>query len=168
MSDPEETTAFVGRFKDPMQLDYTIVAGRDQSLFLKAIRDGRLLAQRCPVCEKVYVPPRGACPTCAVATGGEIELAGTGTLTTFCVIDIPFPGQQLEPPYAAGSILLDGADVLVFHLVSGLPLDEVRMGLRVRALWAAPEDRGYTLNSIKYFEPTGEPDTDFAAYEEHL
>ena len=162
MSDP------VTFFEDPMRLDFTILAGRDQSMFLRAIKDGRVLGQRCPECEKVYVPPRGACPTCACETEGEIELAGVGTLTSFCVIDIPFPGQVLEPPYAAGSILLDGADVLLFHLVSGLPLEDVRMGLRVRAVWKPPEERDHSLNCIHYFEPTGEPDAAFETYEDHL
>ena len=32
------------------------------------------------------------------------------TVTTFCVVDIPFEGQLVKPPYACAHILLDGAD----------------------------------------------------------
>ena len=61
-------------------------------------RSGRILGQRCPECRKVYVPPRGACPTCGVATAEEVEVAGKGTVTTFCIVNIPF---DAHPPEAA-------------------------------------------------------------------
>ena len=42
-----------------------------------------------------------------------VELPDTGTVTTFCVVSVPFPGQRVAPPYVAAAILLDGADIAV-------------------------------------------------------
>jgi hypothetical protein len=42
------------------------------------------------------------------------------------------------------------------------------MGLRVKAEWAPPEGRRPTLESIRWFSPTGEPDAAFDSYKEHL
>ena len=42
------------------------------------------------------------------------------------------------------------------------------MGMRVRAVWAPDEELGPTLASIKWFEPTGEPDADKAEIERYL
>jgi acetyl-CoA acetyltransferase len=67
----------------------------------------------------VYVPPRGACPTCGVPTTDEVEVADKGTVTTFCVVNIPFGNMPFDPPYVAASVLLDGADIPIFHLIRG-------------------------------------------------
>lgn len=150
-----------------VRLEYTVMAGRAQSRFLRAMAQGRIIGERCPSCERVYVPPRGACPTCAVLTEETpVEIADTGVLTTFCVVNFPFEGQVLEPPYVAGSILLDGSDLPLFHLVGGIPPAEVRMGMRVQAHWSG--QLAPTLESIRYFEPTGAPDAPYDAYAEHV
>ena len=157
----------VKRIKTPARLDYTVTAGPTLSRFLAGLVEGRLLGRRCPGCRKVYVPPRGACPTCALPMGDEVPVADTGTVTTFCIVNVPFEGQTMKLPYVYGSILLDGADIPLLHLVNA-PAQEARMGLRVKAEWVAPADRKPTLESIQWFVPTGEPDPPFESYQEHL
>ncbi len=152
----------------PIRLDYSYTAGRASTRFLRAITDRRIVGPRCPKCEKVYVPPRGACPTCGVATEEEVELPDKGTITTFCVVNLPFYGQQIKPPYVCASILLDGADIALFHLIQEVPAEEVRMGMRVEAVWDDAEELEPTMESIKHFRPTGEPDAPFDSYKEHL
>jgi uncharacterized protein len=155
-------------FPAPVRLEYTVIAGRHQSRYLRALADGRLIGGRCPACRKVYVPPRGSCPTCAVPIEDEVALADRGTLTTFCVVNISFGTAALPPPYVAAAVLLDGADIPIFHLIAGIAPDQARMGLRVKAVWKPKAELGPTLESIRWFEPTGEPDADFASYSEHL
>jgi len=152
----------------PVRLEYTIVAGRHLSRYLRALAERRIVGGRCAGCRKVYVPPRGACPTCALPTDEEVEVSERGTVTTFCIVNISFGNSALPPPYAAASVLLDGADIPIFHLVSGVAVDAVRMGLRVRAVWVPDAELGPTLESIRWFEPSGEPDAEFASYAEHL
>jgi uncharacterized OB-fold protein len=156
----------VRQIKTRVSLDYQVTAGRDLSRFLAGIAERRFVGKRCPSCRKVYVPPRGACPACGVALAEEVAVADRGTLTTFCVVNIPVEGRDIPLPYVYGSILLDGADIAFPHLVQGLPVEHVRMGLRVRAEWAA--DPRPTMESILGFLPTGEPDAPFASYQEHL
>jgi uncharacterized OB-fold protein len=158
----------VGEIVTPVRLEYTVNAGRAMTRYLRAIEQGRIVGQRCPSCRKVYVPPRGSCPTCAVPTDEDVELADRGTVTSFCIVRVPYPGQTIRPPYVSASILLDGADIPFLHLVSEVPVEEVRMGLRVEAAWLPPEERGPTVESIRWFRPTGEPDAPFESYREHL
>jgi uncharacterized OB-fold protein len=161
-------TARVDLFKEPIRLEYTYVAGRAPTRFLTAIAEGRIVGQRCASCSKVYVPPRGACPTCGVPTEEEVPLPDTGTVTTFCVVNIPFAGQTVRVPYVSASILLDGADIPLFHLVQEVDAADVRMGMRVQAVWAPPDERAPSMQSICHFRPTGEPDAPFESYKEHL
>lgn len=152
----------------PVNLDYTHSASPEESRYLEGLVEGRLLGQRCPACAKVYIPPRGACPTDGVPTVEEVELPDTGIVTTFCIVNVPFLGQRIKPPYVGAYILLDGADIAFLHLVLGCEADQVRMGMRVKASWK-PRDRwGHTLENIDHFEPTGEPDAAFETYAHHL
>ena len=154
--------------KTPIRLDYTYVAGEATSRFLSAVAEGRLVGQRCPNCAKVYVPPRGSCPTCGVATVEEVLVKDTGIVTTFCIVNIPFAGQAVKVPYVSASILLDGADIPLFHLVQEIDAHDVRMGMRVQAVWVPDAEREPSMNSIRHFRPTGEPDAPFESYREHL
>ena len=93
----------------PIRLDYDYTAGQAQSRFLKGMAQGKILGEKCPVCGKVYVPPRGSCPTDGVPTRDQVDLPHKGTLTSFCIVNVQFYGQAMEVPYTSGLIKLDGA-----------------------------------------------------------
>jgi uncharacterized OB-fold protein len=165
---PELEPEPVAMMSAPVRLHYEHTASPEESRFLRGLADGRLLAQRCPVCSKVYIPPRGACPTDGVPTTDEVELPDHGIVTTFCVVNVDYPGQRVSAPYVAAAVLLDGADIPFQHLILGCDPDEVRMGMRVRAEWKPREEWGTTLENIDHFRPTGEPDAPYQTYAHHL
>jgi uncharacterized OB-fold protein len=145
-------------FTSPVRLEYQYTPGVAMSRFLRQIEQGRIVGQRCPKCERVYVPPRsGACPRCGVPTGEEVPVSDTGTVTTFCVVNVPFAGS-IPIPYVMGLVLLDGAHIPISYLLQEVEAGEVRMGMRVKAVWVAPEERQPHMESIKYFAPADEPD----------
>jgi uncharacterized protein len=152
----------------PVRLHYEHTASPEESRFLRGLAEGRLLAQRCPACGKVYIPPRGACPTDGVPTADEVELPDRGVVTTFCVVNFDYPGQRVAAPYVAAALLLDGADIPFQHLILGCDPGEVRMGMRVQAVWKPREQWGTTLENIDHFRPTGEPDAPYQSYAHHL
>jgi uncharacterized OB-fold protein len=152
----------------PVRLHYEHTASAEESSYLRGLQAGRLLGQRCPACGKVYIPPRGACPTDGVPTTDEVELPHVGTVTTFCVVNVPYPGQRVAPPYVTAAVLLDGADIPFQHLVLGCAASEVRMGMRVAAVWKPREQWGTTPENIDHFRPAGEPDAPYESYAHHL
>lgn len=152
----------------PVGLRYHHYASPTETSHLLALAEGRLVGQRCPSCGKVYLPPRGACPTCGVPTDEDVALPDTGIVTTFCVVNVPFAGQKVEPPYVAASVLIDGADIAFQHLILGCPAQDVRMGMRVRAAWKPRDEWSVTMENISHFEPTGEPDAAYESYAHHL
>lgn len=167
-SPPGEPADAVTTVVTPIHLRYEHTASPEESRYLLGLKQGRLIGQRCPACGKVYVPPRGACPTDGIPTTDDVELPDTGTITTFCIVNVPFPGQKTKPPYVHASILLDGADIPTSHLILGIPPDEVRMGMRVRAQWKPRDQWGATPQNIDHFSPTGEPDAPYESYASHL
>jgi len=144
----------------PVRLRYLHTASPGETAYLRGLADHRLLGQRCGVCGQVYVPTRGTCPADGVTMTEEVELPESGTVTTFCIVNVGYPGQRdqgFPPPYVAAAVLLDGADIAFQHLVLGCDASEVRMGMRVSAVWG--ESGG-----ISHFTPTGEPDALYETY----
>lgn len=167
-ADPGNAAAEVTSITTPIHLGYTHMVSPEETRYLRGLAEGRLLGQRCPVCGKVYIPPRGACPADGVPTTDEVELPSTGTVTTFCVVNVPFAGQRVKPPYVAAQVLIDGADIPMQHLILGCPADEVRMGMRVEAVWKPRAEWGTTPQNIDHFRPSGEPDAPYESYAHHL
>lgn len=144
--------------RTPAQLDYEFTAGDATSRFLRGITQKKIIGQQATPTSKVYVPPRGADPELGATTPIEVEVAQTGTVTSFCVVNLQFYGSAMEIPYTSALILLDGADLSIMHLIQEIPADQVRVGMRVEAVWRDDADIEPTLESIKWFRPTGEPD----------
>jgi uncharacterized OB-fold protein len=155
--------------KTPVVLDYLYSAGQAASRFLRALAEGRLLGQRCPVDGKVYFPTRGACPEHGVPTEGElVEVKDEGTVVSYSIVRVPSENLQVELPFAAVTILLDGADTTFTHVLSEGRLEDVHMGMRVKAVWQPREEWTTSMRNIKYFKAAGGPDAPFDSYKDHL
>jgi uncharacterized protein len=182
----------------PINLEISHTASHGESAYLRALQEGKLLGARTgrdrgpqpdgpqpdgpqpdgpepdgpepggPEPGKVYFPPHGADPATGLPTTEFVELSDKGTVTTFAIINIPFMGQRIKPPYVAGYVLLDGADIPFLHLISEIDASQVRMGMRVEAVWKPREQWGLGIDNILYFRPTGEPDADYDTYKHHL
>jgi uncharacterized OB-fold protein len=152
--------------RSPLRLEYNFTAGETSTRFLRGFAEGKILGRRCPECAKVYVPPRVNCPVCTSMMTDEVELAHRGTITKFCIVNLPFAARQIEIPYVSASILLDGADVPIFHLIQEIPYDQIRIGMRVEAVWEPVDKRIPGMESIAHFRPTGEPDVEVDLFED--
>jgi uncharacterized OB-fold protein len=174
--DPDAPVRFM---QQVISLDYAVRTSPINRYFGRRLRDGQIVGHRCPSCGLVYVPPRGFCPICVVETSeaDEVEISDKGIVTSWTVLTpIQYHGQTEREDYALASILLDGADGTIGQQrLTDVALDQIRMGMRVEAVWADGSDtdrggdvRGYGFgNAIEGFRPTGEPDAPRAAYEKH-
>ena len=152
----------------PTTIEIQHTASLPESAFLRALEEGKLLGARSRQRDgKVYFPAREADPATGQQLDEFIELPDKGTVTTFAIINIPFAGQRIKPPYVAAYVLLDGADIPFLHLVTEIDAADVRMGMRVEAVWKPREEWGLGIDNIDYFRPTGEPDADYDTYKHH-
>jgi uncharacterized OB-fold protein len=145
---PEEILSGVRHFDSIFTYD----AGATRSKFLTELRDHRkILGIRCPQCQQVYAPPRTTCTKCFVNMTEFVELAPTGTLTTYTIVYRPQPFYPLEPPFVYGIIKLDGADTGLVHFINEVDLQKVKTGMRVQAVFK--KERTGSILDIQYFKP---------------
>lgn len=150
--------------------------------FAESLVEGRILGQKCPACGRVFVPPKGYCPLDVVILGPEhdVDVSDQGTVTGFTVITpVRYYGQTKTEPFVYASVLLDGASgTLAGQDITGLPIDHVHDGLRVKAVWKPQAERtteghgvrggGSVDGCISSFEPSGEADASPEHYREHI
>jgi uncharacterized OB-fold protein len=151
----------------PVRVNYTYTPGMASERFLRGVKQGKLLGAACDSCGRVYVPPRGACPRCASPTSTEKEVAHKGTVVTYSVVRVPSANIDVELPYCGANILLDGADISIMGLIQECKMEDVRIGMRVEAVWRPESEWEYNLSNIKYYRPIDEPDVPFDEIKEY-
>ncbi len=143
--------------RSDVDLPYSWAAGRNGSMMLKALRDEKkILGNRCPKCNKVYVPPRVVCGPCFVAPDKVVELSTIGTLAGYSVVNYPFidpeTGQKRPVPYTYAYIKLDGCDSYLSHLVAETDPKRLSPGMRVEAVFRPDGERVGKLQDILHFK----------------
>ena len=129
-------------------------AGAVGSRFLTELRDSkRIVGTRCPACNRVYVPARSVCKDCFGQLDEWVEVSDKGTVLSYSVCHQPNPVQPVEAPLVYGIIQLDGADTGLVHMLGELDFDQLRIGMRVQAVFK--EERAASILDIKYFKPLG-------------
>ena len=145
----------VALMSSPLRMDYTYVAGTGRSVFLRGLAERRMLARRCPGCAQVYLPSPEFCSRCLQPVGEPFEVDGRGAVSTFCVVNFPFPGQVYQPPYVVAHIQVHGTDTRLMHLVRDVSPERVRIGMEVEPVWVDDDELDTSMTSIRYYRPVG-------------
>ena len=130
----------------------TYTAGAVGSRFLIELRDNKkIMGTKCPACDLVYVPARSVCKYCFGKLDQFVEVSDRGTLQTYTVACQQNGVQPVDPPIIYGIIQLDGASTAMVHMLGEVDLEELQIGMRVKAVFK--EKRVGSILDIKYFKP---------------
>ena len=144
-------------FAGQLMIPYRFEAGRTGSRFLRDIRDSKkIMGLKCTKCNRVNVPPRSTCKECFSIVDKWVEVSNEGKLLTYTVLRIPRDAEKdilkRQLPVAYGIIKLDGADTGFVHMLGEVDLDNIKIGMRVKAVFKEDERKGNILD-INYFKP---------------
>ena len=146
----------------PIRIEMTYRPGPAAEPFLLGTQRRELLGRRCSQCEKVYLPPRGVCSMGgAPFTDEQVVCGPAGTVATFLVVNVPFASQEITPPYTAVEVLFDGAHTTSQFLLLGTEVADVRIGMRVQAVWDDADELEPTLSNVTHVEAIDEPDVPY-------
>jgi uncharacterized OB-fold protein len=131
--------------------DAGIAIGR----FLAELKEGRIIGRRCHRCRRTLVPPRMFCEECFRPTDEWVYLADSGRVNTYSVSYIRWDASRVEEPTIPAVIEIDGASkgMGIMHLLGGVKPEDVRMGMRVKAVWKPARQREGSILDIRYFCP---------------
>ncbi|MDX1388109.1 MAG: Zn-ribbon domain-containing OB-fold protein [Acidobacteriota bacterium] len=137
-------------------LRYRHAAGRYGSLFLRGLRDGKILASRCDACDRTLVPPRIACTGCFGEMTEIVEIPPRGTLMSWTVVTFPFidpfTGVQRPIPYGYGMIRFEGTTNTFQYFLSEKDPSRLRVGAAVEAVFR--DERKGEIADLVHFKPS--------------
>ena len=139
-------------YEGQIYIPNTYTAGTVGTRVLAELRDKkRILGMRCPTCNRVYVPARSTCHECFEQIDEWVHVSDKGTLQTYTVVYEPNVAQPVEAPIVYGIIQLDGADNGFLHMLGGVDVENLCIGMRVQAVFK--EERTGSVLDIRYFKP---------------
>lgn len=136
---------------------YSWDAGVAIGRYLRELKEGRLIARRCRQCGRVMIPPRMFCEECFRPTDDWVHVQDTGTVNTFSICYVRWDTTRVKEPQIPAVIEIDGAakGMGIMHLLGEVQPDQVKVGMRVRAVWKPPQERTGAITDILYFKPEG-------------
>jgi len=137
------------------KLQYAWDTGEAISRYLEELGQGRLIARRCRGCERVMIPPRMFCERCFRSTDEWVYVNGTGTVKTFSLCYVTWDVRVLRRPQIPAVIDIDGASpgMGILHVLGKVAPKQVRVGMKVRAVWKPASKRVGSITDIAYWRP---------------
>ena len=139
------------------ELKYSWSSGKAIGRFLTGLRDGELWGRRCTGCGRTMVPPRMYCEECFRPTEEWVALQDSGRVVTYSVsyVNSDASRREGEEPIVVAVVEIDGASPMMgmLHVLGEVTLEELAVGMRVRAVWKPRRDRRGAITDIRYFRP---------------
>jgi uncharacterized OB-fold protein len=103
--------------------------------FWDALREHKLLFQKCQGCGTHFAPYQAICPKCWSDDVMDYKASGRGTVYTFSIVyRAPTPAFKPDLPYVVAIVELDEGVYFTTNLV-GCPIDEVFIGMEVEVVF---------------------------------
>ena len=111
---------------------------RDTQWWFDAVKDGKLLIQRCKDCGTLRHPPGPACASCHSFEWDTVEASGRGTVYSYVVVHHP-QAPMFEYPLPVVLVELEEGTRLVSNIID-CPPEEVEIGMAVECELVAFDD----------------------------
>ena len=136
-----------------LALPYSYFAGRVGSTFITTLRDKKkIMGVKCPVCNKVYLPPRQTCERDLTDIRDNwVEVQPSGEVVNFTVVRYDDKYLPRKAPFVMALIKLDGADTPIVHILDGVSPEEVVIGMKVEAVFSSSPTNN--ILDIAHFAP---------------
>jgi hypothetical protein len=95
------------------------------------------------------------CERCFRPTDGWRFVEDSGAVNTFSISHLRWDASRIDDPILVAVIEIDGTSHGGFlHYLGEVKPDEIRIGMKVKAVWKPPEERTGSIRDILYFRPT--------------
>lgn len=144
--------------EDSLDCAYAWDTGVAINRYLSELKKGKIIATNCNKCNRTMLPPRLFCELCFVTSNNWVHVQDTGTVNTFSICYVNWDASRIkegEDPYLPAVIEIDGATagMGIMHLLGEVEPDQIKIGMKVKAVWKEEAERTGSITDIKYFKP---------------
>ena len=116
-------------------------ASEEAQPFFDALKERRLVFQRCTACDAHSYPPRAMCPSCGAMAFEWVESKGFGSVFSYVVThQAVHPALRGHTPFATVEIELDEGPRVTSNLLDVAP-EAIEISLRVQVEFVQVEDQ---------------------------
>ncbi len=108
---------------DQIPLHYEYTAGVAGEKFLRALRQGKILAAKCGKCGKRYLPPKTYCVDCFVEIKRFGAVTAAGRVAALAQSHVDFQGKKLKNPKAFAFVTFPGVTGGLVQVATGKGID---------------------------------------------
>lgn len=105
-------------------IHYNYSTGKIAGRFFEALREKRIMATKCSVSGRAYLPPRAYCEVAFEPCDDWVEAGQVGVIEAATVVTVKFDNLP-DPPYAIAFVRLEGVNTAMVNFVRGIALDDV-------------------------------------------
>ena|SRR3989338_8152873 len=123
--------------------------------YLQGLKEGIIWGTYFPESDRTVVPPRVFCEKTLSPKVEWKKLKDTGTVNTFSICYVSWDAKRVTTPYLPAVIEIDGATPGhgILHLLDEVDPKEIKIGMKVKAVWKRPEERTGSITDILYWKP---------------
>jgi uncharacterized OB-fold protein len=133
-------------WRDKLPLHYEYTAGVAGERFLRGIKEGKILASRCPKCGKAYLPPKMYCVDCYVQIDDYREVGPFGSVEGMAESQVDFEGRRVDSAVTFAFITFKGVTGGLVHYVGG---KSPKVGTLVTPKFKPRAERNGSLRDIE-------------------
>jgi uncharacterized OB-fold protein len=128
--------------------------------YLAELKNGKIIARSCEGCRRIMLPPRMFCELCWRPSDEWVYVQDTGVINTVVISHVDWKATRVpegERYFTPAVIEIDGASpgMGILHHIDEIEPYDVRIGMRVKAVWKSPRQRTGAITDIRYFKPLG-------------
>jgi uncharacterized OB-fold protein len=127
--------------KGLVRAEYTFWVGRYMDKFFDALENKKIIGNKCPNCEDVFVPPRKICGKCNLKMPLDqnwVDLPNTGILKNYTITPYKIndrSSRKVKKPQIIGMVQIEGSNTsVVYRLLDILP-EEIKIGMKLKIEW---------------------------------
>lgn len=158
LSEKDVTSNKVFFFEDALNCRYTWDTGVAIGRYLEELKNGKIIAKSCRKCNRIMIPPRMFCELCYRPSDEWVFVKDTGVVNTFSLCYVNWDATRIkkgETPHMPAVIEIDGASegMGIMHLLGEVKPEDIKIGMKVKAVWKPANQRTGSITDIKYFKP---------------
>ncbi|MFX0080744.1 MAG: Zn-ribbon domain-containing OB-fold protein [Candidatus Hodarchaeota archaeon] len=124
-----------------VRAEFSFWVGRYMDKFYNAFEGKKIIGNKCPKCDKVFVPPRKICGECYEEIAFDknwVNLPDTGTLLNYTITHYRVNdrgSRKVKKPQTIGMIQIEGSDTALIYRLLEMKPEEISLGMKVKAEW---------------------------------
>jgi len=139
------------------KFEYAYDCGIGYGRYFAELKKGRIVGTKCKRCGRILLPARYFCEWCWRPVDEWVNLEDTGIVNTFSICYTDWRARRITEPELPAMIEVDGSGgVAIMGKLGEVDPKDIRIGMRVKAVWKPEEERIGAITDIKYWKPLKE------------